>query len=340
MAIPTGAIRYNTDSNKMECFNGTKWMQISVSSPDLGKATNSPESIGGARGFNIGGYSPAYTDIIDYVTIATKGDATDFGNLNTATHLLAGTASKTRAVVGGGSPSNDEIQYFTMSSLGNAADFGNLSDTRYGLAAVGNETRGIFVSGYMPYANKNTIDYVTVASLGDAKDFGDSIHPFYGGCSANSSTRGITGGGTNPTPAGSQVNAMQYITIASLGNAQDFGDMYRTQYYTHSCICSSTRGVFGGGYYPAAPADTSDIHYITMATLGNSVSFGDLTSERWSQTGTSSKIRGLFMGGRTPTLVNNIDYITIATQGDAVDFGDTTSTEAYGTATSNDHGGL
>ena len=39
--VPTGAIRYNTDSNKMECFNGTKWMQVAVSSPDLN---------GGARG--------------------------------------------------------------------------------------------------------------------------------------------------------------------------------------------------------------------------------------------------------------------------------------------------
>ena len=44
--VPTGAIRYNTDSNKMECFNGTKWMQIAVSSPDLD---------GGARGLAIGG---------------------------------------------------------------------------------------------------------------------------------------------------------------------------------------------------------------------------------------------------------------------------------------------
>ena len=34
--VPTGAIRYNTDSNKMECFDGTKWYEISVSSPDLG----------------------------------------------------------------------------------------------------------------------------------------------------------------------------------------------------------------------------------------------------------------------------------------------------------------
>ncbi len=330
-SVPTGAIRFNTDSNKIECYNGTKWMNIAVSSPDLN---------GGARGFNIGGYSPAYTDIIDYVTIPTAGNAIDFGNLNTATHLLAGTASKTRAVVGGGSPSTEEIQYFTMASLGNAADFGNLTDVRYGLAAVGNSTRGIFVSGYTPAANKNTIDYVTVASIGNAVDFGDSIHPFYGGSSANSSTRGITAGGTNPTPGGNQVNAMQYITMATLGNALDFGDTHRTQYYTHSCICSSTRGIFGGGYYPAAPTGNSNIHYITMTTLGNSISFGDLTSARWSSTGTSSKTRGLFMGGRTPTLVNTIDYITIATQGNAADFGDTTSTEAYGTATSNDHGGL
>ena len=332
--VPTGAIRYNTDSNKMECFNGTKWWEISVSSPDLN---------GGPRGFNIGGYNPAYTNIIDYVTISTAGNAIDFGDLNTATHLAAATASKTRAVVGGGSPSTDEIQYFTMASLGNAADFGNLSDARYGGAALGNETRGIFVSGYTPAANKNTIDYVTVASIGNAVDFGDSIHPFYGGSSANSSTRGITGGGTNPTPGGNQVNAMQYITIASLGNAQDFGDMHRTQYYTHSCICSSTRGIWGGGYYPAPAAMTTDIHYITMATLGNSVSFGDLTLARKAVTGTSSKVRGIFMGGRTVpsgNLKNNIDYITIATQGDAVDFGDTTSTEAYGTATSTDHGGL
>ena len=29
--VPTGAIRYNTDSNKMECFNGTKWWQVAVS---------------------------------------------------------------------------------------------------------------------------------------------------------------------------------------------------------------------------------------------------------------------------------------------------------------------
>ena len=48
MGIPTGAIRYNTDSNKMECFDGTKWWQVAVSSPDLN---------GGGRGVFPGGGS-------------------------------------------------------------------------------------------------------------------------------------------------------------------------------------------------------------------------------------------------------------------------------------------
>ena len=55
--VPTGAIRYNTDSNKMECFDGTKWWQIAVSSPDLN---------GGTRVLNMGGYAPAYAANIEY----------------------------------------------------------------------------------------------------------------------------------------------------------------------------------------------------------------------------------------------------------------------------------
>ena len=94
MAIPTGAIRYNTDSNKMECFNGTKWMQVAVSSPDLN---------GGPRGFNIGGYNPAYTNIIDYVTISSTGAATDFGDMATSRMNMSGggCSSNTRGLFDG-----------------------------------------------------------------------------------------------------------------------------------------------------------------------------------------------------------------------------------------------
>ena len=139
VTVPTGAIRYNTDSNKMECFNGTKWMQVSVSSPDLN---------GGPRGFNIGGYNPAYTNIIDYVTIATTGNATDFGDLFTTVYSIAGcSASHTRGMVNGGyAPSPgayiNTIQFITFASTGNAEDWGDMANARGGYLGGTSDSHG------------------------------------------------------------------------------------------------------------------------------------------------------------------------------------------------------
>ena len=44
--VPTGAVRYNTDSNKMEVYIGSTWMEVAVSTPNLGD-TQSPA---GTRG--------------------------------------------------------------------------------------------------------------------------------------------------------------------------------------------------------------------------------------------------------------------------------------------------
>ena len=73
--IPTGAVRYNTDSNKMEVYIGSTWMEVAVSSPNLD---------GGARGVFGGSYtytSYAKTNIIDFITIPSAGNAIDFGDL-------------------------------------------------------------------------------------------------------------------------------------------------------------------------------------------------------------------------------------------------------------------
>ena len=93
--VPTGAIRYNTDSNKMECFNGTKWMQVSVSE-------SAP--IGG-RACIGGGITPSADNEIQYVTIATQGNAIEFGDLTRSSGLLAGCASAIRGLWGGDHPS-------------------------------------------------------------------------------------------------------------------------------------------------------------------------------------------------------------------------------------------
>ena len=63
---------------------------------------------------------------------------------------------------------------------------------------------------------------------------------------------------------------MEYVTIASAGNATDFGDLTQTSSALAS-TSSSTRGIFGGGTGP-----TNVISFITIATTGNATDFGDL----------------------------------------------------------------
>ena len=115
-----GAIRYNTDSNKMECYVNDKWMIVSTSSTNLD---------GGGRGVAAGGNDPAAIDVIEYITISTAGNSIDFGNLNQATQSMpGGTGSSTRGIIGGGqgSPATlNIIDFITFSSTGNASDFGD-----------------------------------------------------------------------------------------------------------------------------------------------------------------------------------------------------------------------
>ena len=85
---------------------------------------------------------------------------------------------------------------------------------------------------------------------------------------------------------------IDYITIASLGDATDFGDL--TQARTGIAAASSTlRGLFAGGTR-TAPATNSDvIDYVTIATTGNATDFGNLSAEVTVPTGLSDSHGGL-----------------------------------------------
>ena len=77
--------------------------------------------------------------------------------------------------------------------------------------------------------------------------------------------------------------------------------------------------------------------YVTIATTGNAVDFGDLSQTR-APTAASSPTRGLFLGGVPGQ--NVVDYIEIPTTGNAIDFGNLTTATSDGTGISNGHGGL
>ena len=109
---------------------------------------------------------------IDYVTIASAGNATDFGNMTQALREIGGSSSSTRGLIAGGytAPANlNTIEFITIATTGNSQDFGDLYDARSLIGGTSNATRGIFAGG----AYTNTLQFVTIASTGDAADFGD-----------------------------------------------------------------------------------------------------------------------------------------------------------------------
>jgi hypothetical protein len=344
VGFKTGALRYNTDSNKVELYDGSQWAEVQSSRPDLN---------GGARGLFGGSYtygpsSRPSSNVIDYITISSTGNAIDFGDLTLARGTGGSCASSTRGVFGGGntgapaSPgANNTIDYVTISSTGNAQDFGDLTAAReHGVGSCSSSTRGIFGGG-TPLTN--IIDFVTISSTGNAVDFGDLTVARYGVASFSSPVRGIFAG-SDLGPAYS--NVIDYITISTTGNAFDFGDLTNKTTTSSPGGCSnSTRGLIAGGVSPVS-SQANIIDYITISTLGNSVRFGNLTTNgaRRFISGASSATRGIFAGGYgagpTHTTTNTIDYITILTQGDAVDFGDLTTSRATNGGLSNAHGGL
>jgi len=93
----------------------------------------------------------------------------------------------------------------------------------------------------------------------------------------------------------STTGEIDYITIASLGNATDFGDMTSPATMNYGTCSNGSRGVLAGGNL--AGAEKVDIHYITFSTLGNSTDFGDILLATRMTFGCSNGTRGVFCGG-------------------------------------------
>ena len=87
-------------------------------------------------------------------------------------------------------------------------------------------------------------------------------------------TRGVIGGGNGPTTSGANFNVIQFVTIASAGNATDFGDL-TTANQRSGGMSNSVRGLFSGGGTPDASTSVNSIDKITIQSTGNAVDFGD-----------------------------------------------------------------
>ena len=230
------------------------------------------------------------------------------------------TGNRGRAVFMIGVTSNDFLDFVNISSLGNARNFGSLSDARRTAFGCASSTRGLWGAGQStsPTATQDVIDYITIASEGDAIDYGNLTAATSEPCATSSSTRGIWAGGYAPTPSPSRTNIIQYVEIATLGNALDFGDLTVVQ-TSQAAAASPTRAIFSGGY--SAP---HQYEMVSIASKGNSVRFGDMAAVRARHDGCSNGTRGVFGGGRSGggfQIEGRLEYITIASEGNGIEFG-------------------
>ena len=167
-------------------------------------------------------------------------------------------------------------------------------------------------SAKLEYFRGNNIGWVEI----EAEPSSDVLG---GGTGSNTGLghRGVLAGGYPGPSPGSYVDLIDFITISTLGNSQDFGDMPANT-AEMAAFGSRTRGV------TVSTAYSTHAQYITFASTGYVTSFGTSTQSRSQSAGLSNSIRGIQAGGSLgyPNFVNTIDYYTIAQTGNAVDFGD------------------
>ena len=341
-----GTLRFNTDIGTLEVFRGDTigWEQIQRSENKyLGDGSTGT----GTRAINAGGYdSPNSTNVntIDYNTIEIQSNSVDFGDLVAATSRPGAVSDRTRYVnMGGSDPGTlNTIQFVTVSSTGDMSDFGDVSASNVARAcyAANDKTRGVFGGGGTPQ-NTNVLHYITIQSTGNSVDYGDltSEPGQYRMGNVASTTRGLLMGLYAPGgDSHANHNTIEFITIATLGNSQDFGDLTSTASNTASSS-NSVRAIRLGKW------PTNDmIDFVTIATLGDAIDFGDLAASVYDTTSAANSTRILQISGNGPVapvyVTNTITFVEIATTGNSKDFGDVTQARRGLMSNSNGHGGL
>jgi hypothetical protein len=196
--------------------------------------------------------------------------------------------------------------------------------------------RGIFCGGYHPglsgsnYGAKN-IEYINIATKANSKSFGDLVDAQGLNDAASSSTRMVTSGGYNSGFGGGAVMDIQYITMASQGNAIDFGDQTQVTYGTGACSSSTRALIMGGNRMPnSSPFDDGNdgnnvICTIEIATIGDAIDFGDLSARRAYPASCGDAVRAVIMGGFNNAVgaggLTDSDTVIFASHGNGVDFG-------------------
>ena len=267
--------------------NGTDFGNLSADIFATGSTASS------TRGVVFGGYggSPhsANSDEIQFVTMASQGNAQDFGNLTVGRTYPTTSGNQIRAVmVGGGSPSGNKqvMDYVTIASTGNAVDFGDMTAATNNSSdgGCGNATRGLFHT--RTPNNSGGFFHYNIATTGNAAEFSDEVN------SGNNTLAGGSNAVRGLFQGGYGTNAITAVTIPTFGSAFDFGDQNTTR-FTAGAATSGTRYVSIGGATVPSYGMNNTLEYVEIMTTGNTIDFGDLSITGYSISGMSNGHGGL-----------------------------------------------
>ena len=285
-------------------------------------------------------------DYINYVKQAPLQGMTGLwggvsSNLTSGVSFQAGTITGDRGIYNGNpfSPPSftNTIQYISIPSTGNATSFGNLNTTYPSMVtnrrSCSDGSRIVMGGGVKSpnpgWTGQNVIGYVTSSSTGNSTDFGNLTQARQCNGSGSNGDRGIWGGGIlELSDPYTSYKTIDYVTIQTTGNAQDFGDLSQAR-GGGGAVGDGIYVLFGGGRERNQWGDyqRNTIDYVNVYTTGNATDFGNLSGQAANgPAGIDGETRGVFGGGTYPgdSFSNRIEYVTIQTPSNSTDFGNLT----------------
>ena len=235
--------------------NQSSWSKTlpagSSTSVSVGVTPPSSESVDTVDLVKLNSTLKSLSNVIDFITIATTGNATDFGDLTSILRNIATCASSTRGIFASGqSPSNnDVIMYTTISSSGGCNDFGNLSSvmTNSNEGCTSDNTRGLIVFGSnVPAVRQGSIEFVTIPTTGDSTGFGELSVARRHTASMASPIRGVFASGKNDYDSVYLKN-IDFVIIQTQGTAVSFGEISGNGREQSVGAGNKTRGLIAGG---------------------------------------------------------------------------------------------
>lgn len=290
----------------------------------------------GDRGVFGGGSESGTTfiDTMEYVTISTTGNVTDFGDLATA-RLRNNGASNAESDRGvfcggliGGFAETNTMEQITISSTGNGTDYGDLTKGSDYHGGCSNGILGVGIGHGDAGDTSKNMEWFSIDNLTNAVVGGDVAPEIIaarlpGAMGNGKGDVGFLFGGRG---GGTTRDWKQKCVISTKADCALFGDtdlLLGGAQYSQGCASngSNDRGLIAGG---ADTSTTDQIAYITMTANTDMVDFGNLSSAAGFGDAFSNGLSDRFVHalGHIATFTDTIDYVTISTTGNSNDFGD------------------